>query len=224
MHWAFPGRQRCFLARLHTGATENCTRSERLGPPPRGWHAARVPSPGGRTIVRVSTAKVINLDRPDVHRTVPRLGERRFRGASVRLESRLAAHYDRPLQVNYRAFVNELVAGTMLPALTASQVDALPERSRAIVRSGVVEACDLTSTLHALRGSSPLGPDERVFAAMLWHYDGWTARMGEFGARLGLAASKDVAKSASAFKPQFAQLQGRFSNILGAAGLPAQPS
>lgn len=153
---------------------------------------------------------------------MPGLGVRHFRGASIGLERRLASYYKRPTRANHRLFVNELLAGTITPKLSSAQVDALPERTRAALRSGVVQACDLERSTRALRGSS-LSPDERLFAAMLWHYEEWTARMGELMVGFSFAAMNDLGKAVSSLQPHLRQLSTNAStlasNILRNAGL-----
>lgn len=163
---------------------------------------------------------VIHIGSAPSLRVVPGLGQLSFRGASIGLEEELAAHHERPLRVNHRAFVNELISGTVKPPLTPSQVDALSERSRAALRNGVVGACELRPTLLSLRGST-LSADERLFATMLWHYEEWTAEMAMMAAALGLACAKHVSKAIQSLKPQLNQLA---SNILGASGLGGRVS
>lgn len=143
----------------------------------------------------------------------------------------LSEHYERPLRVNYRAFVDQLLAGCIEdPELTPAEISRLPEPVRARLRNLVADECDMSRALHALRGSH-VSADERLFAAAMWHYEEWTTRMGELVVGFSLAVSHDVGRiAADVVKPViqswqqrqrelFAPLRDRLNGILGASGL-----
>lgn len=182
--------------------------------------APDAPSAAAPTIPGMPQDIVIDLDFDEATptRLVPGCGEVAFLGAGMGLEIELAAHYDRPWRVNYRAFVNELIAGSVEPAMTAAAVDALSERSRTRLRAGVAHACGIDSSLVALRGS-PLNPDERLFAAMLWHYEAWTVAMEALAAKLSVACAGHISRAAASLQPQVSRVA---SSILGASGLGGQ--
>jgi hypothetical protein len=159
-----------------------------------------------QTVISIETTRRV------VH--IGGLGECRVRGASMALEERLAANCERPLQVSYRHFVNELVAGCVEhPALTACDVDALRAgRRQRLVRAVVASECDLDQDLRRLRGSC-LGPDERVFAAKMWAYQRWMARMAEMVVGFGIAASTELKKLGDAIRPHIREFSDRLGSL-----------
>lgn len=82
-------------------------------------------------------------------------------------ERALARHYARPVSASASAFVDELLAGCLLPQRRPSEISALPELDRARLRRSVVAICDLHASWRALYGSY-LTPDERLLSVMVW--------------------------------------------------------
>lgn len=165
---------------------------------------------------------VIRLELRQVQRNIAGVGQCTFRAASIGLEEHLSWHNDHPHRVDHRRFCNELIAGCLQePELSAAAIDRLPDRARAALRSGVVAACELDATIRRLRGS-PLGADERLFAATMWHYQEWTGRMGELIVGFSLAAGNEISRVIESFRPQIHKLESGISNILRSSGLFAR--
>lgn len=123
------------------------------------------------------------------------LGQCTVRGPSLALDMELADDYKRPFSVDYGAFCDRLLAGCLVePALRPSGIARLPEHARARLRTVVAEQSGTTRDVRALRGSH-LSGDERLFAAMFWRYERWTARMGEVILGFGVAAQRELATS-----------------------------
>lgn len=139
--------------------------------------------------------RVIDLGGTSESIEVRGLGACTVRCASMALELELAREYTRPLHTDYRAFSCRLLAGRLVePQMSPSDIDGLPEHTRARLRTVVAEQCEAITDLRRLRGSH-LGPDERLFAAMLWRYERWSARMAEAVIGIGTALRNDLAKA-----------------------------
>jgi hypothetical protein len=163
--------------------------------------------------------KVIRLEGESYTRNVAGVGPCVFRGASIGLEEDLAWRYRRPFGVNYRQFSNELISGCLRsPKLSVAELDLLPERARAGLRAGVAEACDLRTSMRGLRGSA-LGGDERLFAAMMWHYQEWTAEFGKLIFEGSFAAANSIKRFVDGMRPQIRKAESGISNILRSTGL-----
>jgi hypothetical protein len=176
-------------------------------------------SAGASNIKCVSAEKVIRIELRRVKRSVVGLGECTFRAASNGVERDLSWHYKQPHRVDYRRFSNELISRCLEePEPSPAHIDRLSGRTRAGLRAGVVTACELDTQMRGLRGS-PLGLDERLFAAMMWHYQEWTVRFGELIVGFGMAAGSELSRVIESFKPQIRKLESGIANILGSSGL-----
>ena len=104
---------------------------------------------------------------PEIELTLPALGAVRVHDGGLFFHRALAWRRRRPLAANYRAFANAAMAASLDPKPSLAAIERLTERQRRTLMREVVRAHGEEKTWRQLARSF-LGPDERLFAVLLW--------------------------------------------------------
>lgn len=87
-----------------------------------------------------------------VERTIAPLGGCVIGSLTAQHEFRLWEMMENPMRAPYRAYANELISCCLRePRLSGRDIDCLPERARAALRTAVAEACRISGDVRRLR-------------------------------------------------------------------------
>jgi hypothetical protein len=124
-------------------------------------------------------------------RRLPGLGLTRFRALGASVEAQLDHFYAEG--VDARAFANAVIAAAIVqPTVSASDVEAWSERTRAIARVATVEVLDCRVAYERLAGKGMTG-DERLHEAMRERHDELQASLRASSAALKAAMASNYA-------------------------------